>query len=490
MKFTHAIRTFLCMTLVALLLTISSFAQAPEKMSYQAVVRNAANALLTNQQVGMQISILQGATAVYVETHTPTSNTNGLVSLEIGLGTVVSGSFTEIDWTSGAYFIKTETDPIGGTNYTITGTSQLLSVPYALYAKTAANGISGAQTTAITDNTTAIGLNTAKDTNVSTDLTITGTTGARVLVSSDGTDATIPVATAAVSGVMSKATYDEHLVNNNKTGITSDQTSAITANTTKVTTLVATIAGLESRIAALEIPPTTVPDPPIIVNATTENAKSTVSFTAPVSDGGSAITEYTVTSNPGGLAAKAGISPITITGLSNGTAYTFSVTATNAKGTSNPSSASNSVTPANLEANIGDLREGGIVFWVDPEDNTKGKVCALSDAPTLLNWDAAVTYCNEYTNPGTGGYEGWYLPSKDELQLMYANLQRFGCTTNTPEGRDNDSCSTKKGGFIDYYYWSSTKRGTTMAHTLYFKVGFQNYSLFATPLHARAVRAF
>src|SRR5690554_6187962 len=123
-----------------LLMTASVFAQAPEKMSYQAVVRDGSNALVSSTAVGMQISILQGSasgTAVYVETQTPTSNANGLVSLEIGAGTVVSGDFTTIDWANGPYFIKTETDPTGGTSYTITGTSQLLSVPYALHAKTA-----------------------------------------------------------------------------------------------------------------------------------------------------------------------------------------------------------------------------------------------------------------------------------------------------------------------------------------------------------------
>jgi len=126
--------------MVAVLLTAIVSAQSPEKMSYQAVIRNSSNQLVTNQTVGMQISILQGSpsgTAVYVEIQEPVSNANGLVSLEIGSGTVVSGNFSSIDWANGTYFIKTETDLNGGTNYTITGTSQLLSVPYALHAKTA-----------------------------------------------------------------------------------------------------------------------------------------------------------------------------------------------------------------------------------------------------------------------------------------------------------------------------------------------------------------
>jgi len=124
----------------ALFMSVSVWAQAPEKMSYQAVVRDAGNALVTSTAIGMQISILQTTatgTAVYVETHTPTSNANGLVSLEIGTGSVVSGDFSTIDWANDTFFIKTETDPTGGTNYTITGTTQLMSVPYALHAKTA-----------------------------------------------------------------------------------------------------------------------------------------------------------------------------------------------------------------------------------------------------------------------------------------------------------------------------------------------------------------
>lgn len=128
----------LYMILTAFLMAVTVFAQAPKKMSYQAIIRDASNKLVTSSAIGMKISILKGSvtgTAVYVETQKPTSNTNGLVSLEIGTGTKVSGDFSTIDWGNGTYFVKTEADPTGGTSYTITGTSQLLSVPYALHAE-------------------------------------------------------------------------------------------------------------------------------------------------------------------------------------------------------------------------------------------------------------------------------------------------------------------------------------------------------------------
>jgi uncharacterized protein (TIGR02145 family) len=80
---------------------------------------------------------------VYTETQTPTTNANGLIAIEIGIGTIVSGSFANIDWANGPYFVKTETDPNGGSNYTLTGTSQLLSVPYAMHAKSAETALNG-----------------------------------------------------------------------------------------------------------------------------------------------------------------------------------------------------------------------------------------------------------------------------------------------------------------------------------------------------------
>jgi len=128
--------------LLAVLLTAQMFAQSPHKMSYQAIVRDAGNMLIMNSPVSMKISILQGSVSgavVYTETQNVTTNVNGLVSIDIGSGV----GFDTIQWANGPYFIKTETDPTGGTNYSISGTSQLLSVPYALYA--ASGGSPGPQ---------------------------------------------------------------------------------------------------------------------------------------------------------------------------------------------------------------------------------------------------------------------------------------------------------------------------------------------------------
>lgn len=128
--------------ILSLLTTVAlagaTFAQAPQGFKYQAVVRDA-NMIVVNQAVGVQLTIQQGSiggTAVYVETFSPTTNAYGLVNLEIGTGTTTD-DFSTIDWSNGPYFIETAIDLTGGTSYTTMGTSQLMSVPYALYANMA-----------------------------------------------------------------------------------------------------------------------------------------------------------------------------------------------------------------------------------------------------------------------------------------------------------------------------------------------------------------
>ncbi|MBN2174514.1 MAG: hypothetical protein JW731_10290 [Bacteroidales bacterium] len=123
-----------------------SFAQSPQAFKYQAVARDASGELISNQQVSFQISLLHGGptgTVVYSETFDPVTNDQGLVNLEIGNGIVVSGDFGTIDWSLGDYFLQIEMDETGGTNYQIMGTSQLLSVPFAMYAESSGSSDDG-----------------------------------------------------------------------------------------------------------------------------------------------------------------------------------------------------------------------------------------------------------------------------------------------------------------------------------------------------------
>ena len=130
----------------AVLLTASIWAQTPQKFSYQAVIRDAFNTLVANQKVGVAVSILQTSeigNVVYKETHFPTTNANGLASLSIGTGTKTDGDFSKIDWAKGPYFVKIETDITGGTSYSLTAISELMSVPYALFAANSQPGSKG-----------------------------------------------------------------------------------------------------------------------------------------------------------------------------------------------------------------------------------------------------------------------------------------------------------------------------------------------------------
>ena len=124
-------------------------AQTPQAIKYQAVARDNSGNLVANQNIGFRISILQGSPtgpSVFSETHNVASNTYGLVNFEIGAGSPVSGSMVTINWGASTFYVKMEMDVTGGSNYLFMGTSQLLSVPYALFAEKAnsvVNGVAG-----------------------------------------------------------------------------------------------------------------------------------------------------------------------------------------------------------------------------------------------------------------------------------------------------------------------------------------------------------
>ena len=260
------------------------------------------------------------------------------------------------------------------------------------------------------------------------------------------------------------------------------------------------------------------PDAPTIGTAVAGNQQATVPFTAPSSNGGSAITSYTATSSPGGITgiiSQSGSGSITVTGLTNGTAYTFTVTATNAIGTSLASDASNSVIP---DPQVGDFYQGGVVFHIFEDGDTgyvagetHGLIAAVQDQSSGIRWfngsydttgatgtaigtgatntttiiseqgptetSYAAGLARAYTG---GGHTDWFLPSKDELNKMYLKRGDINTTAVANGGSD----------FSTNYYWSSTESDDNNAWLQIFSDGYKYSNNKGLTGSVRAVRAF
>jgi len=466
----------------ALLITASAMAQVPEKMSYQAVVRDAGNALVTSQGVGMQISILQGSasgTAVYEETQTPNTNINGLVSIEIGSGTVVSGTFNTIDWSNGPYFIKTETDPTGGTSYTITGTSQLMSVPYALHAKTADNVSNDA-----VDDADADPANELQDISLTaSDLTL-----------SNGS--TIDLSVIDTDTQLDETAVDAYVANNGYLttevdGSTTNEIQDISLTGTDLTITSGSTLDLSGIDTDTQLNETAV-DSYVANNGylTTEVDGSTTNEIQTIERAGT-----TVTLSNGGGSYEDSVNTYTAGDGIDVTGMVISET----------------------KYQIGDFAQGGIVIWVD-ETGEHGIVCAKSDQSSGVRWNAgthgdtqakgdgpfagemntaiiiaaqvaigddgntyAARICNESCiTEGGVTYCDWYLPSKGESNKMYTNKATINATAIANGGSS----------FASDYYWNSTEKDTAGAYKQSFINGFNNAGAKGSSYYVRAVRAF
>jgi uncharacterized protein (TIGR02145 family) len=132
--------------LLSFSLSLLTFAQTPKTISYQGVARNATGQPIPNQSIKIKLSLLETATSsnsLYTETHTPTTSGQGLFALQIGAGTVLSGTYANLDWSNGPKFVKTEIDPTGGDNFTLSSTNPLNAVPFALFAASGTPGPRG-----------------------------------------------------------------------------------------------------------------------------------------------------------------------------------------------------------------------------------------------------------------------------------------------------------------------------------------------------------
>lgn len=433
---------------VVLFLIATNFvwAQVPEKMSYQAVVRDSTEALIKNTPVKIQISILQKGQVLYAETQNPSTNNRGVLSLEIGTG-ISNNDFSSIDWSLDDILIKTEIDT-DGNGYTIVGTTELLSVPFALYAKKAKNGLQ--------DGTTKGDMQYWDGT--SWQLLAPGNEGQYLQIN----NMNIPT--------WSGLSYPS---------IRTEPVSAIGIRT-------ATVGGTILNEGGATITETGVCWS-LLPNPTIANSK-----TIEVTTGDTFVS--------------------TLTGLTGSTTYYVRAYATNSVGTQYGDEFSFTTSAFGAASQVGDFRHGGVVFWVDPADNTHGLVCAIKDLPNS-QWgcmaeqianadDLAIGSGQQNTldilagcsDPDTAaartsqlelnGFSDWFLPSKDELFEMYTRKDLINSVGSVYGGSPFQ---------LNYYYASSTQYNSDPWEFIYclnFYGGSWADEEKGQSFYVRAIRAF
>jgi len=510
--------------LASVIITAAAFSQAPESLSYQSVIRNAANDLVVSSGVGMRLSILQGSvsgSSVYVETQTPSTNINGLVSIEIGAGILVSGGFNTIDWSAGPYFIKTEIDPGGGGSYTVSGTSQLMSVPYALYAKTSGSSALGPQG------------ETGADSMVPGPIGETGPQGDTGVAGPQGDTGTVgetgPQGDTGLAGPQGDTGTVGETGPQGETGVAGPQGDTGPIGETGPQGDTGTIGetgpqGLQglggaNGLSAYEL---------WLADGNTGDIADWISFlkgeTGPQglqgpggANGLSAYELWLGAGNTGDIGAwlidLRGDTGPQGPGGNNGTPGTNGTNGADGQGGVTNAGTGISVTGAGTSVSpyvvslstcglsIGDTVQGGIIFYLDPS-GCHGLVCALTDQSSgapwyngsyidtraygsglfegkyntkVINWSqggstSAAAICAAYTG---GSFNDWYLPSIEELNKMYLNLHQQGL-----------------GGFANITYWSSTEVGDYSAWRQDFYNGGQSIGTKNGTKYVRAVRAF
>ena len=391
--------------------TSSTSTGVPNKFTYQSVIRDTTGQLVTNQPVGMRLSLQRGPQManLYTETHQLTTNSNGLLTTTIGSGQPTLGMMDTIDWSGGMVYVKTEIDMTGGSNYSLVSTRELLSVPYALYSLNSGSSTPGP----------------------------VGPMGPQGVPGPQGPSG-VSFPSGGISG---QALY---YCNGVPTwGPCPNQPTMPTVTTNLVTLLPGNSASTGGNVTSDGGSPVTHRG---VVYDTTSNPSLTSNYSVDGSGTGSFVS--------------------TLNNLAPTTTYYTRAYATNAVGTAYGSVVSFSTNLSLPTVTIGQNHAGGIVFYVD-STGQHGLACTSFDQNTSV-WGCNGTYISgTSTTFGTGmanttaivngcsvspfaasecndlvlnGYNDWYLPSRDELVLMYQNLK-----------------TQSLGNFSNDWYWSSSQ---------------------------------
>ena len=449
-------------------------AQSPESFKYQAVVRNNDGTIVKDQRVSLKMEILEGSVngiVVYAETYIDTTDAFGLIHLDIGDGTTTD-DFSGISWGDDEYFLQVSLDLSGGTSYTLLGASQLLSVPYALYAKTAEN-LTGAITEVdpqysaseaanitagdITNLANLSGSNTG-DQNLSLLATGNALSDSTLAVRSALSDSTLAVrsaltdSTLAVRSALSDSTLAVRSALSDSTlavrGALVDSAQDIRAAIPVVE------AGAEVNVQSDWNETNTASD------AFIENKPilSTVALSGeygdlnnlPVTDG----SETNIDAGPG----------ITVNGSGITTdPYVIAIGDTDAH-------------------YVGELYGGGVVFytWANGQH---GLIASLTTLSISASWTDAVTLCDVLAD---GGFDDWYLPGVEESKVLFNS----SFIVNRILINDGDPATTELGNEM---HWTSTEATVTQSYICNYS-SFDIASFTAAPIggfyDVRAVREF
>jgi len=434
-------KIILLLTLSFSLLNFTNAQTPPNAFNYSAVARNAAGQPIATTTIGIQITILKTSptgASQYSENHFVNTDAYGLFNLVIGAGAVQSGSMATIDWSNDNYYLKVGMDANGGTNFLSMGTTQLLSVPYALYAKSAGTVAGGS-------GITITSVSSAGDTlYLSNGQTFVaggngGGTGSLVLPT---------ITTNAITGITSNsATFGGVISNANgnqimERGIVYSTSPNPTLGSNKIMIgsgigTFDTISGIGYQYAHLLNPNTTYY---ARAYAVTENNISAYG------------NEVSFTTLSVGQAGPGGGIVFFNKGNSTG-GWQYLETATSDQSTASEWGCYGTSIPG-TQLTVG-----------SGEANTSLIVAGCNEA------SFAAKICD---NLSLGGQSDWFLPSRDELNLMYKNLHL-----------------NNQGNFTtSVLYWSSTEVNYGIAWHFNFYDGFAYSSTKLAPLYVRAVRAF